>query len=240
MILLSNCIYLPLEMNIARRVCSIKHPSFGKYAGRKFRILATNYESSQATQPLVKEETFNFEDIKVIERTERRKEKIQPFMKDIFVSVFNRDLMAFPEILNKEESEALDRRVNILEKVFTDQGKSKSDRQEALKRSGLYGAPVNLTQGGLAMNMTESIRYLETIGHDLELGKQISDHWVALEALKVGLNEDQFQKIVGDLISGDNTIGLCIKEKLAERVSQADFRTTAKLDAQGTYGQITN
>lgn len=220
-------------MNIARTVCAIKRPWFGKNVIRRFSISATNYESSQATQPQVKEETFNFEDVRVIERTERRKEKIQPFMKDVFVSVFNRELMAFPEILNKDESEALDQRVNILEKVFTDPGKSKSDRQDALKRTGLYGAPVKLTNGGLAMNMTESIRYLETVGLDLELGQQISDHWVALEALKVGFSEEQFQKIVGDLITGDNTIGLCIKEKLAERISQADFRTTAELDSQG-------
>lgn len=220
-------------MNIARTVCSIKHQNFGKNIVRTFRISATNYESSQATQPQVKEEAFNFQDIRVIERTERRKGKIQPFMKDIFVSIFNRDLLAFPEILNKDESEALDQRVNILEKVFTDPGKSKSDRQEVLKRSGLYGAPINLTNGGLAMNLTESIRYLETVGLDLELGQQISDHWVALEALKIGFKEDQFQKIVGDLITGENTIGLCIKEKLAERVSQADFRTTAELDSKG-------
>lgn len=221
-------------MNIARTVCAIKHTNFGKNVVRKFRISAANYESSQATQPQVKEETFNFEDLKFIERTERRKGKIQPFMKDVFVSVFNRDLLAFPEILNKDESEALDQRVNILEKVFTDPEKTKGDRQEALKRIGLYGAPVKLTNGGLAMNITESIRYLETVGLDLELGQQISDHWVALEALKVGFSEENFQKIVGDLVSGDNTIGLCIKEKLAERVSQADFRTTAELDSRGT------
>lgn len=225
-------------MYIARTVCSIKHPSIGKNVVRKLRISALNYESSQATQPQVKEETFNFEDIRVLERTERRKGKIQPFMKDIFLSIFNRDLLAFPEILNKDESETLDRRVNILENVFSDPGKSKSDRQEALKRSGLYGAPVSLTNGGLAMNITESIRYLETIGLDLELGQHISDHWVALEALKVGFNDNQFQKIVGDLITGDNTIGLCIKEKLPERVSQADFRTTAELDSQGNCSHI--
>ncbi|XP_026331042.1 uncharacterized protein LOC113238427 isoform X2 [Hyposmocoma kahamanoa] len=222
-------------MNIARTVCAIKHTSFGKNVVRKFRISSANYESSQATQPQVKEETFNFEDLKTVERTERRKEKIQPFMKDVFVSVFNRDLLAFPEILNKDESEALDQRVNILEKVFTDPEKSKSDRKEALKRIGLYGAPVKLTNGGLAMNMTESIRYLETVGLDLELGQQISDHWVALEALKVGFSEENFQKIVDDLISGENPIGLCIKEKLAERISQADFRTTAELDSRGIW-----
>lgn len=233
MILLSNCVYLHKKMNIARTVCSIRHPSFGINAIRNIRISATIRESSQATQPQVKEETFNFEDLRVVERTERRKEKIHPFMKDIFVSIFNRDLLAFPEILNKEESEALDHRVNILEKVFTDPGKTKNDRQEVLKRTRLYGAPVNLTSGGLAMNMTESIRYLETIGLDLELGQQISDHWVALEVLKVGLNEDQYQKIISDLITGEKTIGLCIKEKLAERISQSDFRTTAELDSQG-------
>lgn len=221
-------------MNIARTVCSIKHSRFGKNVVRNFRISALNYESSQATQPQVKEEAFNFKDVRVLERIERRKEKIQPFMKDVFVSVFNRDLMAFPEILNKDESESLDRRVDILDKVFNDPGKTKNERREALKRTGLYGGPVSLIDGGLAMNVTESIRYLETIGLDLELGQQISDHWVALEALKVGFNNDQFQKIVGDLISGDITIGLCIKEKLAERVSQADFRTIAELDSHGT------
>lgn len=220
-------------MNIARTVCSIRRNSFGKNVVRKFRFSASNWESSQATQPKVQEDTFKFEDLKVVERTERRKAKIQPFIKDVFVSIFNRDLLAFPEILNKDETEALDQRVNILEKVFTDPGKTKSDRQEALRRTGLYGAPVSLANGGLSMNVTESIRYLETIGLDLELGQQISDHWVALGALNVGFNEDQYQKIIGDLITGEKSIGLCIKENLAERISQADFRTGAELDSQG-------
>ncbi|KAL0853116.1 hypothetical protein ABMA27_012882 [Loxostege sticticalis] len=222
-------------MNLARRICTIRHPTVSRKFVRNLRISVVNYESAQATQPQVKEEKFDFEDLKVIERTERRKPKIKPFMKDVFVSVFNKELLAFPEVLNKEESENLDQRIAALDRVFSDPEKSRDDRKTALKRTLMYAAPVSLTNNGLAMNVTEGIRYLEVISSDLTLGQEVSDHWVGLEALRRGLEVDQYQQIVDDLITGDRNISLCIKERVAERIAQADFRTTAELDGQGIW-----
>lgn len=222
-------------MNLARRICTIRHPTVSRKFDRNLRISVVNYESAQATQPQVKEEKFDFEDLKVIERTERRKPKIKPFMKDVFVSVFNKELLAFPEVLNKEESENLDQRIAALDRVFSDPEKTRDDRKTALKRTLMYAAPVSLTNNGLAMNVTEGIRYLEVISSDLTLGQEVSDHWVGLEALRRGLEVDQYQQIVDDLITGDRNISLCIKERVAERIAQADFRTTAELDGQGMF-----
>ncbi|XP_028178890.1 acyl-CoA dehydrogenase family member 9, mitochondrial [Ostrinia furnacalis] len=222
-------------MNLARRIYSIRYPSVRQNFDRKLRLSAINYESTQATQPQIKEEKFDFEDLKVLERVERRKPKIKPFMKDVFVSVFNKELLAFPEIINKEESENLDQRVAALDRVFSDPEKTKEDRKTALKRTMMYAAPVSLTNNGLAMNITESLRYLEVISTDLSLGQEISDHWVGLEALRRGLEVDQYQQIVDDLITGDKPISLCIKERVSERITQPDFRTTAELDPQGIW-----
>ncbi|XP_049883301.1 complex I assembly factor ACAD9, mitochondrial [Pectinophora gossypiella] len=222
-------------MNIARKICTIRNQNLTRPFVRKLRLSASNFESSQATQPQVKEDKFDFEDISILERTERRKAKIPPFMKDVFVSVFNRDMLAYPEVINKEETEQLEYRLSALDKVFSDKEKSRDDRVEALKKTKMYAGPVSLTKGGLAMNATESLRYLEVIASDTQLGQQISDHWVALEALKIGLTSDQYQQIIDDLTSGEKTIGLCIKEKVAERITQADFRTTAEMDGQGIW-----
>lgn len=217
-------------MNVARKICTVRYQSIKRFS-RKFTISGNHCESS--TQPQVKDETFDFEDLKVLERVERRKAAIPPFMKNVFVSIFNRDLLAYPEILNKDESEALDQRILALDRVFSDPDKTIEDRKNALKGTKMYAAPVALTNNGLAVNHTESLRYLETISTDLQLSKQISDHWVGLNALKIGLTEDLYQKTIDDLISGVNTIGLCIREKVAERISQADFRTTAEVDERG-------
>lgn len=220
-------------MNIARTICNIRHQNAGRGIVRKLSFSPINYETSQAAQPKVQDEKFDFEDLKVLERTERRKPKIPPFMKDIFVSIFNRDMLAYPEILNKEETENLDLKLSTLEKVFGDPEKTKKDRINILKSTSMFAGPVSLTKGGLAMNATESLRYLEIISSDLHLGQKISEHWVALEALKFGLEANQYNQVIDDLITGDRTIGLCIKEKLSERISQADFRTKAELDGQG-------
>ncbi|KAJ2939867.1 hypothetical protein O0L34_g6568 [Tuta absoluta] len=222
-------------MNIARTICAIRNKNVSRTFSRKFRFSVVNYESSQASQPQVQEEKFDFEDLNVIERTERRKPKIQPFIKDVFVSVFNRELLAYPEILNKEESTALDQRLASLQKVFSDPEKTREDRKEALKRTKMYAGPVPITNNGLAMNTTESLRYLEVISSDSHLGQQLSDHWVSLEALKVGIDKDQYQQLIDDLTSGERTIALCIKEKVAERITQADFRTKAELDGRGVW-----
>ncbi|XP_034838005.1 LOW QUALITY PROTEIN: complex I assembly factor ACAD9, mitochondrial [Maniola hyperantus] len=222
-------------MNIARRIFTKPYPNVGKNVYRKFRISASNSDSSATAQPQVQEEKFDFEDLKVLERVERRKAKIPPFMKDVFVSIYNRDLLAFPEILNKEEATALDSRVAALEKVFLDPKKSFDDRKNALLRTGMYSALLSLTNNGLAMNYTESLRYLDVISTDLKLGQEISDHWVALNVVKQGLSSDDYQKLIGDLTSGDVTIDMCIREKIPERMMQADFSTNATLDSKGVW-----
>nr|XP_026488606.1 acyl-CoA dehydrogenase family member 9, mitochondrial [Vanessa tameamea] len=223
-------------MNIARKVSSIiPYHNVRKNVYRKFRFSASNFDSSAQSQPQVREEKFDFEDLKVLERVERRNAQISPFMKDVFMSIFNKDLLAYPEILNKEESAALDKRVAALESVFSDPKKTKDDRRNALIQTGMYGAPASLTNGGLAMNYTESLRYLDVISTDLELGLEISDHWVSLNVLKLGLNADVYQKLVNDLTSGEETISICIREKIPERLMQADFRTTAEMDGKGVW-----
>ncbi|CAH2100665.1 unnamed protein product [Euphydryas editha] len=223
-------------MNIARKLSSIlPYQNARKSLYRKFRFSATNCDTSAKTQPQVQEEKFDFEDLKVLERVERRKAKISPFMKDVFISIFNRDLLAYPEIINKEEMAALENRIAALEKVFCDTSKTQNDRRDILRQTGMYGAPTNLTNGGLAMNYTESLRYLDVISTDQELGQEISDHWVSLNVLKRGLNENDYQKLINDLTSGEETIKICVREKVPERLLQADFRTTAEMDGKGIW-----
>lgn len=217
-------------MIIARNIRNLSKCTVGQNYFRNYRISSTNYEANQTAQPQVKEERFSFEDVKVLERTERRKPPIPPFIKDVMVSVFNRDLLAYPEILNKEEYDDLERRINKLNSVFTNEENTQKERLDVTKQCGLFAAPLNLTNNGLAMNVTERIRYLETISPDFSLGKRLSDHWVGLQALRLGLTEDNFQKLVSDLTSGEKTISLCCKELMSTRVKQADFRTTAQLD----------
>ncbi|KAF9797943.1 hypothetical protein SFRURICE_019286 [Spodoptera frugiperda] len=222
-------------MNLARKVCTVHHSYVTKNLYRKFRFSAINYDNSTATQPQVKEEKFNFEDINILERTERRKAQIQPFMKDIFTSVFNKELLAYPEILNKEETESLDKRIDIISNVFQNPQKTAQDRKNVLKNAKIYAAPISLTKNGLAANITESLRYLEVIAGDFQLGQEISDHWVALRALQEGLSQEQLSMILDDLASGDKPVSLAIKERVAERISQADFRTSAEMDSQGVW-----
>ncbi|XP_075989175.1 acyl-CoA dehydrogenase family member enigma [Anticarsia gemmatalis] len=222
-------------MNLARKLCTTHHSYVSRNLYRKFRFSATNYDSSSTSQPQVKEEKYNFEDLNVIERTERRKPKIQPFMKDVFISVFDRELLAYPEILNKEETENLEKRIATIDRIFSDESKTLEDRKNVLKSTKMYAAPVSLTRNGLAANHTESLMYLEAISKDFELAQELSDHWVALMAIQQGLAQEQYSMIIDDLISGENTISLGIKERIAERITQADFRTEAVLDGQGVW-----
>ncbi|XP_038221152.1 complex I assembly factor ACAD9, mitochondrial [Zerene cesonia] len=222
-------------MNIACKLTVLPYQSIRKTFIRKLRISAFNYDSAGSTQPKVQEEKFDFEDLKTIERVERRNAKIEPFMKNVFVSKYNRDMLAYPEILNKEENTQLENRLSVLEKVFSDPKSSVDDRKTAMRNANIYAATVGLTNGGLAANHTELLRYLELIGTDLQLGQQISDHWVGLNVLKKGLNPDDYMNIVDDLKSGDDTITLCIKERISERLAQPDFRSTAELDDNGIW-----
>ncbi|KAH9630565.1 hypothetical protein HF086_016069 [Spodoptera exigua] len=200
-------------MNLARKICTTHHSYVTKNLYRKFRFSAINYDNSTATQPQIKEEKYNFEDINTLERTERRKAQIQPFIKDVFTSIFNKELLAYPEILNKEETESLEKRINIISNVFENPQKTAQDRRNVLKNTKMYAAPISLTRNGLAANITESLRYLEIIAGDFQIGQEISDHWVALQALQEGLSQEQLSMIIDDLISGDKPVSLAIKER---------------------------
>ncbi|KAJ0170034.1 hypothetical protein K1T71_014640 [Dendrolimus kikuchii] len=189
-------------MNVARKICIINQNNITRQVYRTFRLSSVKRESTQASQTQIQEEKFEFEDVKIYERAERRKAQISPFMKDVFLSVFNRDLLAFPEIINKEEFEDLERRLKFLDSMFNDREKTKEDRINALKSTKMFAAPVPLTRNGLAINKTEGLRYLETIANDLDLGQIISDHWIGLEALKAGLTEEQYAAVVDDLTTG--------------------------------------
>lgn len=219
-------------MNVARQLCTIHHSYVSRNLYRKFRFSAIKYEASSTSQPQVKEEKFNFEDLKVIERTERRKPKIQPFIKNVFTSIFDRELLAYPEILTKEDSENLERNINKINKVFSDAEKTAIDRRNILIETNMYAAPVKLTKNGLAANNTEMLMYLDAIGADFQLGQELSDHWVGLLTLQQGLTEEQYSMIIDDLISGEKVISLAIKERISERLTQADFRTAAEMDGQ--------
>ncbi|XP_045530464.1 complex I assembly factor ACAD9, mitochondrial [Pieris brassicae] len=221
-------------MNIARKLTTIPY-NVRKTFYRKFKISAINSDTVEATLPKEQEEKFDFEDLKVFERTERRSAKIEPFMKEVFVSKFNRDLLAFPEILTKEEDLALENRIAFLKKSFSNANSTKEERKNTLRRASMYAATVNLTKNGLAANYTELIRYLEIIGADLELGQAISEHWVGVTALSQGLSADDYTDIIDEIVSGDDTISICIKERMSDRLAQPDFRTTAEIDEKGVW-----
>ncbi|CAB3259426.1 unnamed protein product [Arctia plantaginis] len=222
-------------MNVVRKFCTVPHSYVSRNLYRKFRFSAVNYDSTAASQPQVQEEKYDFEDLNVIERTERRKAKIEPFMKNIFVSVFDRELLAYPEIINKEENENLEQRLTAIDSVFSDSKKTADDKRNILKSTKMYAAPVSWTRNGLSANNTESLMYLDAIAQDFQLAQELSDHWVGLQALQHGLTHDQYSMIIDDLISGDNTIALAIKERVAERITQSDFRTEAEMDGQGIW-----
>lgn len=220
-------------MNISRICYPLGRRNFRQNIIRNYKISSSNYESSQTTQSLVKEEKFDFEDVKVLERSERRKPAIPPFMKNVAIAVFDRELLAFPEILNKEEDTDLNERVKRIDYVFSDESKTSDDRKKTLLNNSLYAAPISLTIGGLAMNVTERIRYLETISSDLDLSKKLSDHWVGLQAVTLGLTEKELHELLPKLTNGEQLIKLCVKEKISIRVSQPDLKTTASLDGHG-------
>lgn len=220
-------------MNVVRKFCTVPHSYVSRNLYRKFRFSAINYDSTTASQPQVQEEKYDFEDLNVLERTERRKAKIEPFMKNVFISVFDRELLAYPEIINKEENENLEQRLTAIDKVFSDSNKTTEERRNILKSTKMFAAPVCWTRNGLSANNTESLMYLDAIAQDFQLAQELSDHWVGLQAIQHGLTHEQYSMIIDDLISGEHTIALGIKERVAERITQSDFRTQAEMDGQG-------
>ena len=108
-----------------------------------------------------------------------------PFGKNLFSGVFDKEVLTFPEVLDKERLQTLDEMVEAVDKFYTEAVDSKKIDVEAkipketldgIKELGLFGQQIPVEYGGLGLNATEFARIAEITALDGSIAVCLAAH----------------------------------------------------------------
>ncbi len=107
-----------------------------------------------------------------------------PFGKNLFLGKFDKEVLAFPEVLDKERLQMLDEMVSPVEKFFEAidskkidaEGKIPKETLDGLKALGLFGQQIPTEYGGLGFNATEFARIAEITAIDSSIAVTLAAH----------------------------------------------------------------
>lgn len=103
----------------------------------------------------------------------------------MFLGKFDTNILAFPEVLDKERLQMLDEMLAPVEKFFDEsvdskkidrEGKIPKETLDGVKALGLLGLQVPTKYGGLGLNTTEAARIAEVYAVDLSIGVTLAAH----------------------------------------------------------------
>ncbi|KZS09093.1 Acyl-CoA dehydrogenase family member 9, mitochondrial [Daphnia magna] len=163
--------------------------------------------------------------------TEVKKLQRPPFGKNLFLGKFDTDILAFPEVLDKERLQTLEELVAPVEKFFESidskkidaEGKIPKETYDGLKALGLFGQQIPTEYGGLGFNATEFARLAEITALD-----------ASVAGLLIAGNEEQKAKYLPRLATGEWTAAFCLTEP-SSGSDAASVQTRATLSDNGDY-----
>ncbi|XP_042911751.1 complex I assembly factor ACAD9, mitochondrial isoform X1 [Parasteatoda tepidariorum] len=148
--------------------------------------------------------------------------KRPPFLKNFFLGKFDTELLAFPEILDKEQVTELEKSVQNLSDIMKskvnsveiDESCSLSESLlQELKDLGLFGRMIPSKYGGLDLSYTACTRLNEALGLDWSLFSTIAAHeFLATEAILKFGSEAQKSRYFPKLASGELIAAFCCSE----------------------------
>ena len=122
-----------------------------------------------------------------------KKLKRPPFAKNLFLGEFDTHVLAYPEVLEKEQLQTLNAMVEEVDKFFEGSVDSKKididakipkETLDGLKQLGLFGQQIPTDYGGLGLNATEFARLGEITALDGSIAVTLAAHQSI--GLKVG------------------------------------------------------
>lgn len=192
-----------------------------------------------STKPALKQEAprkslKDFERLaNIYKRDVRKKPQKPPFAKNLFLGVFDTDLLAYPEVLNKDDLARLDEFLQPVENSSTE------EFAEMARHLGFFGVRGSQLMGGKEFNLTEMCRYAEVVtsinNGDLSL---LRSELLGVEVLLNSGSERQMSKYLEAITAGDIITGFCLAEK-----KSSDFRkmqTTAVQSGEFWVSKLTN
>uniref|UniRef100_A0A2P2I242 Acyl-CoA dehydrogenase family member 9 n=1 Tax=Hirondellea gigas TaxID=1518452 RepID=A0A2P2I242_9CRUS len=172
----------------------------------------------------------------------KKKGKLEPFVKNLFLGRFDRSVLTFPEALDKERHTTLHEMIVPIEKFFLeDVDSSAIDRtasipaetMQQLKDMGLFGMQVPEEYGGLGLGATEFSRLGEVTALDGGVAVTLSAHQsIGFKGIMLSGSEFLKRKYLPRLASGELIAAFCLTESCSGS-DAASIQTRARLSEDG-------
>lgn len=205
------------------------------------------YLRSSSTKPAIKEETTEDSITEAIKTADRltqippkkriKKPQREPFMKNVFLGKFDRDILTYPE-LEKEELDRLNASLepvkNFFDRKDVKQTKALTTKfKDELINLKLFGLRAPFDLGGKDLNVTEACRIQEIISEHPSKRSLIYNEQFCIQALLKWGSEDLKTKYLPLLTSGMIKSAFCMAEP--QEGDPQDFKTTATRSPDGTW-----
>lgn len=166
------------------------------------------------------------------------------YAKDLFLGQVNKsEVFPYPEISN-EEVEEVNQLVAPVEKFFREEVDSARIDREAqippetlngLKELGLFGMQIPEEYGGLGLSNTMYARLAEITALDGSIAVTLAAHQaIGLKGILIAGNEEQQQKYLPKLASGEHIAAFCLTEP-GSGSDAASIQTRATLSEDGKH-----
>ncbi|XP_074644611.1 complex I assembly factor ACAD9, mitochondrial-like [Tubulanus polymorphus] len=167
----------------------------------------------------------------------------EPFVKNLFLGNYDKNMLVYPEITDNEELEQLNELVAPLEKLFNEEVDSKLIDETStipdsvwkrLKEFGLLGIQIPQAYGGLELSATEFARIFEIIGCDGAIATALAAHQsIGLKGILIAGTDEQKMKYLPKFASGEHVCAFCLTEPGAGS-DVASLTTRATLSEDGS------
>ncbi|XP_017020124.1 complex I assembly factor ACAD9, mitochondrial [Drosophila kikkawai] len=143
-----------------------------------------------------------------VEESQEEQQKLptrEPLVKNFFIGVVDKELLAYPEVIQREEMAQLQNSLLPLKNYFEEQREAEAEQQkptEIYRQLGLYGLNAPTDYEGKGYGWSASLMASEPDSKDTNASLSLQSHRVVVDLLKELGTPQQQQRYLQDLATG--------------------------------------
>ncbi|XP_075227606.1 complex I assembly factor ACAD9, mitochondrial-like [Lycorma delicatula] len=233
------CLFLSVIMNLPKTISVLRRLNLTNFRRDTCIIQSSEFERNASSN------RSSVEEVEPQESSISEEKKVMkgPFIKNLFLGIFNTDFLEYPEYSSMEFIKEVQNIVlppeeyvltNVDSKMIDEQKEIPQDVINALKDYKFYGLQVPRKYGGLELDDKCSTRCWEAVGSDFSISTSLAAHNMSLNAILSHGSEEQKEFFLRKMASGEITVSCCFVEKPSV-IDMSDINTTALPNENGDW-----
>lgn len=182
------------------------------------KCLSISAYRQQLTNPIETSKYDSSKEIKSTKKIKTKKVQREPFVKNLFLGNCDVEILAYPEILDNEESYELDNRLSEISNYFSTLDYIEIDKKNSISDSiwqdlqslGLF---EQVYDGDWNLSATQRSKIQEIIGSSPSISTLLAAQQnLGLQGILLHGNEHQKNKYLQKIVEGNCKIGFCLLE----------------------------